>query len=43
MFKGPSKIKPQPIDLALLEPLDESILGKRTISDNIFIYKKKCI
>jgi len=43
MFKKPLKIKPQPIDLTLLEPLSETILGKRTISDNIYIYKKKCI
>jgi hypothetical protein len=46
MFKAEgktSKIKPQPIDLSLLEPLDEIILGKRKMSDNIFVYKKKCI
>ena len=36
----PPKIKPTPIDLALLEPLNEIILGKRKISDNFFIYKK---
>lgn len=39
----PPKIKPQPIDLTLLEPLNEIILGKRKMSDNIFVYKKKCI
>jgi hypothetical protein len=38
-----AKIKPQPIDLTLLEPLNEIILGKRKMSDNIFVYKKKCI
>jgi len=41
--RKPAKIKPQPIDLALLEPLNEIILGKRKMSDNIFVYKKKCI
>ena len=46
MFNGERKtpkIKPQPIDLTLLEPLNEIILGKRKMSDNIFVYKKKCI
>jgi hypothetical protein len=46
MFNGERKtvkIKPTPIDLALLEPLNEIILGKRKMSDNIFVYKKKCI
>ena len=33
--RKPAKIKPQPIDLALLEPLNEIILGKRKMTDNI--------
>lgn len=34
-----SKLRPQPIDLTLIEPLSEQILGKRKVIDKFYIDK----